>query len=621
MSGLSKFGLTDEDLNDFDFSLPEGESGAAPQESSAPAPSDLSKFGLSDEDVNDFDFSLPGEAPKFEGPEPELFQQLGLTRSRVAELGIDQSLPPEEQAKQAFSKAYMAPFEGAVDMIPVIGGQNVPAAADAVGGFVEGLFDTGSLEGAKKAAGEAFDQTRENVRTAREEAAEQFSGQYRFGQLASLAASMPAQSLNTVKGLAFLGAVDSAARTDAENLADLGVDTAVGGAVGGALGALPKGYKAIKESKVGEFTGKAFDKVAGAPKRLLRKIVSEISGIPEDDITRYAKRATQINERYAKAGDKEVQTVVENERRALMQSIRRFRQSANKKIDDFLNISPKSNRQVSVQSVQEALNNQIRKVDADIQPEVIEVLEQQLALLEKLKVGGARKVPLRRLYKFQKQIAQKSTFDKNGQLFPIGKDGQKLLKEVGAEARKIITREAPELDSALKKLSKLHQIENVANRAIFKENAAAAAFLRAGAKGTRENVTARAIDRTVGTQLADAAADIRAGKYFIDPKLFNEIATGRTGLAAGAGAVGASVLDTLLPGEQLSGVEGAAAGFLLSSPAVIRKAIGVDRALRSLGRGAAATLRQRLQQATTPATQAAVIQQIREALQDENKRD
>jgi hypothetical protein len=307
------------------------------------------------------------------------------------------------------------------------------------------------------------------------------------------------------------------------------------------------------------------------------KVSSSLTGIPEHILQTYSENLPEISQNIAKYGENTAQAA-DDAKSQINSALQQARSNANNVIQARLGTSGPEDV-VDGSKVLNQLQSEKALLDPDIDTDSIGSVDQMIDITKK-KMNTDGMIPLQDAYNLKRKVygsMASGSYLKNGQIFPIANDAQRIAKGAAAQMVSAIEPVAPELTLADGIHSELHQLEDTMNSNILKEGKSDAALVSAGSSPASPN---RAIlDRMsnlTGQDLTGIADKYAAQKVFTNTPLLPIDTTGKSATrmlyAAGAGAA-ASHLNPLVAGL------GAAA----ASPIVTKKAIQAAGLLGQLG--------------------------------------
>lgn len=358
-----------------------------------------------------------------------------------------------------------------------------------------------------------------------------------------------------------------------ENIKELGKEGAygalaeVGGQAAGKV--LGKGIEYGAETgipKIKSLLGKGADYVTDT---LLPKLGHSLTGVSEQEIKTYAKRADQVKN-LAKLSDASTIEAADQIRTQFNKDIGSKIGSINQEIGDILSTS---NKHIESTPIYDALEKYKSKLNPNLHIEDIKSIEDlQNRILNATK---GDKIPIgigNDIKQFLQEKAQSAY--RNGDMFQIGKEAANAAKGGAAEARKLIDIAEPKVTELNSTLSKFHGIEESMNPNLLKVGAPEAGLLAAGTAGNPRNARAlQQLGELTGTPMLEQAENLAAMRTFTNPPILPVDTTGKsaTRVALGAGL-----------GGLFGGPAGAAIGSAISSPFALKGVIEAGRAGKAI---------------------------------------
>lgn len=300
----------------------------------------------------------------------------------------------------------------------------------------------------------------------------------------------------------------------------------------------------------------------------LTKLASATSGIAEDLIANYAKHTDQI-EKLIKQYGPDIATASDDVRQKFMAVISTTRKGLSGAISKTLETVDPA-RKISVTPIIESLTAARNKINANLRPEDVAVIDEMIARVTKDAPGGITSPQgLYDLSTFLNDHA-KGAFAKDGTIFNKGSAPAKIARDATAQSRNLIKQELPEIAEANGKLHKLHIIEENLNKNLISPGKPEGALITAGSGANRGRKSLQLLERMTGEKFVQPATDLATQKAFAHAGILPNGA--HTGYAVGRMGVG-GLIGYEAGGNLQSMIEGAA----LSSPAAIKGLIKSGR--------------------------------------------
>lgn len=332
----------------------------------------------------------------------------------------------------------------------------------------------------------------------------------------------------------------------------------LGSAGEGAGQLVGKGLKLAAESPLGK-------KALGLIGKGGAKVGEALTGVSEKEIQTYAKNANKIKS-LAKSSDSNVAEAADQIRNKFSNSIDQTRKSMNEQISNSLSTS---NKTIKSDNILKAFDDYKSKIDPDLYPESISEINDLISKVKKISDKSGN-ISINRANSLKKYLQDEASaaYRYPGQ-GKIGTETANAAKKAASEARILINEAVPEIASANKKLSELHDIEDVLNLNLIREGKPEAGLLAAGSGGNLRNAkNLKDLGLLTGTDFLGEAENLAAMRTFGSPKLMVSDVTGKGAARAGIAA---------LAGYAIGNVPGAALATAMTSPAALKAAIDAGR--------------------------------------------
>lgn len=325
----------------------------------------------------------------------------------------------------------------------------------------------------------------------------------------------------------------------------------------GALGLLGEG--------TGQAVTNALKMAAPVAGKVGAKIGSALTGITEQEIKTYAKRADQIKQ-LAKSSDSNVAEAADQIRQKFADKLKSAKDLLNNSIESTLQTSQSK---ASLRPVLDELELMKAKINPKLYPEQIKQIDDIVGKISSL----GEEVSLLELNQVKRFLQDKasSAYGRPGDIFAVGPEAATAAKGAAAKARGILNELVPQVKQANDQFAKLHDIDDVLNKNILREGKPEASLLAAGSGANQRNASALSeLGDMVGMDIMGEAKDLAAMRTFTNPPIMPVDTTGKA--AARMGAAG-------LVGMGVAGPVGAAVGTVAASPTTLKAAIDVGRAM------------------------------------------
>lgn len=302
--------------------------------------------------------------------------------------------------------------------------------------------------------------------------------------------------------------------------------------------------------------------------KVASKIASSLSGVPEKELTTYAKNAGEINS-ISKTHDNDPQEMADAFRQKTNADIQATKKDLNNQISQTL--EQRSGQSVDAQPIINELNAAKGKINSKLRPEEIDQVDDIINKVKSVSKDG--KISLQDAHDLKEVLQEqaKGAYSKNGQIFQVGAKAQQAARAGASATRSLLNEAAPEIASANGTLAELHDIQDVMNKNILAEGKPSASVYAAGSEANPANAKVlKRLGEITGTDILGDAQKLAAARTFGKPSLLPVDATGKSFTRMGVAGVG---------GYLLGGLPGAVAAEGLSSPAALKVAINTGRAV------------------------------------------
>lgn len=332
--------------------------------------------------------------------------------------------------------------------------------------------------------------------------------------------------------------------------------------------------KAISESPVGRYAGKAVD----ATGRGLAKFGEAISGVPEKEITTYAKNADEIKNAY-NANDKSLSKAADTVREKFKTDIETTKSKLNEQIASALKGNENT---IQGQPILDKIESFSSRVNKKLNPEDLQKLNELKKKVQSV-VGEDGLINVNDAHDLKKTLQDMGSgaYNQAGAIFNRGDIGSQAAKAGGAVTRENLYSAVPDLKEPYGKLSQLRDLQKNMNKNLIAPKKAEAGLLAAGSGSNPRNVeNLEKLGELTGTNMTGEADKLAAMREFADPRFLANATTGKALLHHGAGGL----VGGLAGREEGIGFwPGAIAGAALSSPAAVKAAINSGLLTKKLG--------------------------------------
>lgn len=356
-------------------------------------------------------------------------------------------------------------------------------------------------------------------------------------------------------------------------------------------GAMKLAGSAAKMAPGAVKAGELAQKAIAVPGKLLTKVASTVSGVPETTIQTFSKNADEVLDLY-KTKDGNIAEIADEMRGKWNKNVQLAKSRVYNRINKSLANRPDK---VASKPILEALSDVKAGLDPDLDASDIAEIEEIAATLAKK--GEALDLPTLLKVKVYLQDQAAPAYNKGGQIFTRGKKAARAAQAGAAKARRILNDAAPDVAMDNMNLSQLHRLEKSFNRNLLKEGASHASIVQAGSDaGSATGNSLKRLGQFTEQDMLGDAQNLAAAKTFGEAN-FNPLDF--TGKAVGRMATGATL------GYLADGQDGAFIGGALSNPAAVKYGI----LLKRLGAAKAAQAGRGVQSVAASAPNAAKILQ------------
>lgn len=325
-----------------------------------------------------------------------------------------------------------------------------------------------------------------------------------------------------------------------------------------------EGATAILSQKGGELAVKGLGKVA-------EKI------IPKAVLDKYSQAADAVKALWNN-NDGDIAAAADQVKKGITTSLDDYRGQMSKQISETLK---DNNARVSGSDIVDTLKDYAKKLDSDLYPGEKQQVEDLIVTVRKkfdengqIFVSDANE--LKQFLQQKATAAYRMAGESGG-----GTEIANAAKQAGAVTRKLVNEAAPEVAAANDKLAALHFIEDRMNKNIIRVGKPESGLIAAGkysagsSEGSAANAKAlRTLGNITGNDFLGKAQELAAMKTFQGASLTQRGIGAGVGAAAGAGAAGL-IGDDPAKGALVGGTLGGA----ITSPAAVKGAIDIGRAL------------------------------------------
>ena len=309
------------------------------------------------------------------------------------------------------------------------------------------------------------------------------------------------------------------------------------------------------------------------------KLGSALTGVPQQNIKTYIEKAPEIKDLLARH-DGNIAAAADDLRTNFQESIRKTVSGLNDEIKAAIKSADPS-KKGSVEQIVKVLEQVKSGVNSTLYPGSVDEIDGLIAKIKGLSEPdyfseimspAAKKEAMDAISakavneakRFLQDVGE-SAYQKNGQVFNYSKQAARAAKSGAAEARKIETSLVPETVGPNKKLSELHNLEDVINPNLIATQKPESALIAAGAgQNPRSVENLKKLGDLTGYDALGEAEKLSAAKVFSNPDLLPMDATGKSFARMAFGTV---------LGSALGGPWAAPIGLALTSPKALKAAI------------------------------------------------
>jgi hypothetical protein len=398
-----------------------------------------------------------------------------------------------------------------------------------------------------------------------------------------------ANAINTGAKIGTLGGIGSAlsnADSPQSAAAHVGAGFLTGGIVSGALEGVISGAQGLSSS----------DKAKVVKQYLsdkYNKVLSKFSGLPEKDIVTYRGNTSGINKINEESGG-DITIPVDNFRTNVKDSIKETKGALSSQIRGAFDSKKGQPERFSITPIIDELEKVKGQFDADLEPEQVNHIQEMIDRIKsKVKGNENDEVSFADIFNIQKFLQKRSGkgFIKDGKFFPLDLGASRAAKNGYLYAKSIVDKASEEIKDANGIYSRLHDLEDVINPNLLKDDKTPNSILVGGSGENPTNARhLRELGNLTGYPVEQEAAKLSAADKFNRPEIVPFGTTGKTltryvtGRAVGAGLGGIAGAIGGGEGGRLKGAGiGAGIGGFISSPLAIKGLINAENSLSNSG--------------------------------------
>lgn len=295
----------------------------------------------------------------------------------------------------------------------------------------------------------------------------------------------------------------------------------------------------------GSMAARALEKATDIPLTVAAKFGSAVTGLSEDSIKNYAKRADEV-EKVIKSSGGDIAGRAQEFKASVLGDLKAAKNKAGKQIEEAIGGVPGSSvASIDPKPIFEALQSAKSKLDDVYDAQAIRLIDDFEENIRKNTADGL--ISLQKLQNTKNYLQEHSSnvFKNSGQIFnatePQMRKAALAANNARFEARKMLDELGPkELKEANGQLAELHRLEDGLNSIkVLSDKAHPNALFRAGSGAdTRGSALLRRIEKITGRDVTQGAKDLSTARDFVSPGLLpmssgGTTSTSRTLLGAG----------------------------------------------------------------------------------------
>jgi len=332
-----------------------------------------------------------------------------------------------------------------------------------------------------------------------------------------------------------------------------------------------------------------------------KKLLSEGSGIPRQDIETYAKRTAEVNDLIKRSGGNLVE-MSDDVRNQIDQGIQSYKKGLNDRISKELGSFP-ADKILPV----EPLINELAKVQGQMNPRLqkgeYDAINELSDKLMAESVDG--KVDPKTMHEIKTWLQEEAdtAYRKVGQVFTNSSNYERAAKDAAKQAREMVSVASDmignsEVRTANSALSELHQLQDSINKNLITPGKPEAALMAAGSGGNLRNLEMlKKLGSLTGQDMAGNAQLLSAARQFASPGWIPIDSTGKSATRMAAGLLTGAGLGM----SQGHTTEGAALGAAATSPMAVKTGINLASSISGSTPDLVKSLPGQIKQAATPA--------------------
>ena len=316
--------------------------------------------------------------------------------------------------------------------------------------------------------------------------------------------------------------------------------------------------------------GKIVGPALGALAKPLTKLSSAFSGVPEQSIETYAKNYDDVT----KIDD--VALEADRIRQSAQDYIKSFKSVQNERISEGL--SKKAGEYVDVSGARKVLEENLSKVNPEINPQLADKIRNQIDLIDNLssrkQEGDFIGIPAADAYALQKKWQDLAEYMPDSSILKRKDFSDITLQRAAGRVRQSLNQVAPEISQANAELAKIRRIDKNINKNLITPEKPYLAMTSVGSgqnKGMENQV--KKLGSVVGQDFLTPMQNLASAQKLGNADYISGMTTGRATLPLIAGSA---------VGSQLGPIPGIASA-LLTTPIGIKGAIGTAKAAQKIG--------------------------------------
>lgn len=308
----------------------------------------------------------------------------------------------------------------------------------------------------------------------------------------------------------------------------------------------------------------------------VKKLSSELSGIPEKAYETYLKRPKEVSRLGDLSEGTSLQDAVDNLRSNATATIWDVRNTANDEI--YWALKDKANRKVNVKSIIDAGESVIKDLNPKIKDHAAQIADIRGMIDQITNLQISPKLPIMNVmdvHNMKTVLQDAADYGADGAFKQKSNLADKAMKEMARKARLLVEEVAPEISKQNGKLVKLHRLNKNINKNLLSPEKTTASVLAVGSGANQQAIKQmRKLEDLTKYPYIKVAEDITAAQYFNNPKLLPVQTTGRSTIAAGS--AGGGIATSAMSGDLWPAIAGTTIGSI-GSPKIIKGGLDLIR--------------------------------------------